>query len=254
MRIFAFAALAVAALLINGCKSDKYYQASAAEKAREYLLEKSPELTSGQVAYVKYNDPVFLVSDVLGDNTLGSTGKTSSMQKQICVAWQIPGADKIYMVCGVSDSMMIFWSPNRLVRKNFNKVAMPQDSALKAARNYVASYLCNSLSAREMNQVLYLFPEISETNFEVNFNPEGKFSDKALADIKAGMAKQKQYSLIWGDNERKVVLTGYTGNDLSSWQVLFAGVLDSKEVNDHTVRVVNTPENFNSVIDTEPRK
>ena len=57
---------ACAGLLLCGCRSGRYYQAEAAQAAREFLLANSPELEPDQVYFVKYTDPVLLVSHVLG--------------------------------------------------------------------------------------------------------------------------------------------------------------------------------------------
>ena len=67
--------LFAAVVLLCGCRSDRYYQACAADKAREYLLENAPELTPAQIAFVKYNDPILLTGDGLGTGATGTEKK-----------------------------------------------------------------------------------------------------------------------------------------------------------------------------------
>ena len=98
---------AVCAMLLCGCRSDRTYQNRAAERARSFLLENAPELTPQQVSFVKYNDPFFMTGD-------GLSGKSTGIM-QICVAWNIPDADTLYMVFGVSRERMDDWYPNRII-------------------------------------------------------------------------------------------------------------------------------------------
>ena len=93
--------LAVLSLLAAGCRSDQYHQSRAADKARAYLLEHAAELTPEEVYYVKFHDPVLLTGPIVG--TTGGNREEehlNSEQMQICVSWQIPGRDHVYMVYG----------------------------------------------------------------------------------------------------------------------------------------------------------
>ena len=58
---FLFFVSAAAAVLLCGCRSDRYYQARAAERARAYLLENAPELDPQQCSFVRYNDNEFIL-------------------------------------------------------------------------------------------------------------------------------------------------------------------------------------------------
>ncbi len=250
MRKLFYAAVAVlAALWGAGCHSAQYYQAEAAEKAREYLLEHAPELTTEEVAYVTYNNPVFLHNKILGDHSLGGEEHTASYQQEVDIVWQIPGRDELYLVVGECSENLFFWTPTRLVRKKFNKTSLGQESAAATARGYVTNYWSELLTTREINRVLYLFPELRETNLELNFDPEGKLSEEALKSVRAGYRKRHQVSLIWEGEKQKIVFSGYANDDLSGWNLLFAGLIPESELTEHTVRVINTPEEFNRPVD-----
>lgn len=246
--IGSFAALCgVLALLSAGCKSDQFYQSRAADDAREFLLEHAPELTADQVCYVRYNDPLLLVGEGVGDpNDLGPWQQSSSYIRQICVAWEIPGRDEIYMVCGFSEERMQYWSPNRLIRKKFHKSAQAQDPMLSQSREYLLHNLTDGLTTAEINLVRYTYPTLVESNFDVNFKTNLEENSDAVAAKKEMLTKNKQYSLIWELGDRRAVFTGYSTEELSGWNILFAGILTADEVKQHTLSVVKTPENFNT--------
>ena len=243
---------AALALWSAGCQSAQHYQAQAAEKAREYLLEHAPELTAEEVAYVKYNEPVFLYNQILGDHSLGKEETTSSYQQEVDITWQIPGRDELYLVVGESSENLFFWTPTRLIRKKFVNQPLGQLSALSQARSYVTNFWSEELSSREMNSVLYLFPEIRETNLELNFNPEGKFSDEALAKIRESVKKRHQISLVWRGDDREIVFSGYANDTISGWSLLFAGMIPETELTEHTIKVVCSPDEFNREITLAP--
>lgn len=247
-----FFALALAMILCS-CASDQYYQSCAADKARDFLLERSPELTAEQVEFVRYNDPKLLVGDVLGDHSLGGFEKTSSIQRQICVTWEIPGRRELYMVMGVSADNMAYWHPQRMIKKIFYNVGTGQEPALFGSRRYISDNLYNELSSEELNKVLYLFPTVAETNFELNFNSDGTKNPKELERARKSVAKQKQFSLIWKSPDRNIITSGYGLDDMSGWKLLFAGIFSDKEMNEHIVRELNEPDNFYRPIDlSEP--
>ena len=58
--------LILAAAVLCGCRSDAYYQNRAAERARKYLLEEAKGLSAEEKYYISFNDPVFLISPIIG--------------------------------------------------------------------------------------------------------------------------------------------------------------------------------------------
>jgi hypothetical protein len=246
-RIF-LSALPVFALLVLlcGCRSGRYYQAQAAEAAREFLLANAPELTVGQVYFVKYNDPVLLVSPVLGASGGGFNAEEETMtseQQQICVTWNIPGSRYLYMVFGVSDSRMYSWSPIRLIRKDFGQRPMPEDAAIAQCRTYAVNSLYHSLSSHDLNSIRFTFPTIIRTDFELNFNPDGSLSDEDIGKAKDGAAKLVQYTLAW-PNEKggSTVFCGIGGPDMLGWKINFAGFVGTEDLAKHTIAVMRTPD------------
>ena len=67
MRPFSGAAVLsalLAAVLLAGCRTEAQYEERAVARAREFLLENSPELSVEQRAFVRYNLPVLLVEGI----------------------------------------------------------------------------------------------------------------------------------------------------------------------------------------------
>lgn len=234
-------------LLFTGCRSDQFYHSRAADEARKFLLENSPELTAEQVCFVRYNDPVLLKGEALGDpEELGRWQTSKSYIRQICVAWEIPGRDDIYMVCGFSEERMQYWEPNRLIRKKIHQKAQAQDAMLASSRTYLLNNLTADLTTEEINRVRFTYPVLAETDFEVNFNTDLKMDAEKAAKSKAATEKFRQYSLLWTIGDRRVVFTGYSLPNLGGWRILFAGILPADEATKHTLHVVKEPENFNT--------
>ncbi|MCQ2379008.1 MAG: hypothetical protein MJ016_07390 [Victivallaceae bacterium] len=248
-RLAAVAVLAAFA----GCRSDQYYQSAAVDDAREFLLDNAPELTQEEVFYVRYNDPVFLKGEALGDpkNAMGSWEHTDSYLRQICVAWRIPTREELYMVCGFSEERMHFWKPNRLLRKKFVKEEKVQEKMLAAAQTCVRNRILGDLSTREYNHVRFDYPTLLRTDLDVNFNGNGILSDEEIAERKNLVAAMNQYSLVWGEDDRRIVVSGFADSSLSGWSPIFAAVLTAEELNSHTLEMIRTPENFKLPLEEE---
>ena len=244
--VLLFAVLAFAqSVLLSGCRSGRYYQAEAAQAAREFLLANAPELTVRQVYFVKYNDPVLLTAPVLGEVRGGSSEEetTNSEQQQICVTWNIPGSRYLYMVFGVSDSRMYSWSPIRLIRKDFSQKKMPEDAAITLCRAYAVNSLYHSLSARDLNTIRFTFPTIVRSDFELNFNVDGKLSPEDVQKAKQAAARQFQYTIVWpNENGSSTVFCGTGQLDMSGWHINFAGIAQADDLKAHTLGVVRTPD------------
>lgn len=234
-------------LALTGCRSDQFYHSRAADDAREFLLGNAPELTPEQICFVRYNDPILLKGEGLGDpEEMGSWEKTNGYIRQICVAWEIPEREAIYMVCGFSEERMQYWKPNRLIRKKFHRTAQAQDEMLKSARTYLLNNLAANLTTEEINRVRYTYPVLAETDLDVNFNTDLKMDADKVEKTKERMKKSRQYSLIWEIADRRVVFSGYSSPELTGWDILFAGILTPDEVAKHTLHVVKNPDDFNT--------
>lgn len=239
-------------VLLSGCRSDQYYQDRAATRAREYLLKHSPELTLDQIYFVTYNAPVFLVAPIF-DNTGGSRTQLSSDQQQICITWRIPGREYLYMVFGTSTQRMDDWRPNRLIRKRFVDLGVPLDAAMNAARDYALNYLLEEMSVAEYNLVRFTYPWVLETNFPLTADPEGNLSPDETAEALAKLEQETQLSLVWkfaGDDGSCMVFCGTGRPDLSGWKINFAGRFQKTALDEFTRRVLKTPDEANTPIET----
>ena len=222
--------LLAAVFTLCGCQSDRYYQARAAERAREFLIKNAPELNPDQVAYVKFNDPVLLTGE-------GLEGRERGIQ-QICVAWDIPGCQSLYMVFGASRARMDDWYPNRVIRKNFVSPGTAIDRAVEMCRQYAVTNFYEVLSKSDLNKIRLSNPEIVETGFEPRPDNEGI------------VPKTTQISLLWNISEhRYAVFCGYSPKaDLVNWQINFAAVMPDFEANFVRGRVLKTPADYNTPI------
>lgn len=241
---------AVSALLFCGCRSDRYNQNQAAEAARAFLLENAPELSASQVAYVKYNDPFLMTGEGLEGKSIGL--------KQICVTWDIPGTEKLYMVFGVSRERMDNWSPNRLIRKNYVKPSPEITAAIESSRKFAVTSFLDTLSKDDLNIIRLSNPEIVITDFALRStesinNPNdaslNKFDEEKKE--KTGYPPQAvQISLIWKISEHHyAVFCGIANNiSLAGWNINFAGIMKDYEVNTAIKKFLKKPDSYNTPI------
>ena len=237
-----FTLLIALTALVCGCRSGRYYQAEAAERARRYLLENAKELTPEQIYFIKFNDPVLLTAPVLGQEGGGfvtQDERMSSMQQQICVTWALPGASHYYLVFGVSDNRMFSWRPLRLIRRDFTGKVMPEDLAILQSRGFAVNSLYHSLSVPDLNRIRFTFPEIRHTSFELNFDANGKLPASEIQEAKARTSAMVQYSLLWKNTDSSyTVFCGVAMPDMKNWAINFAGNVSAKEAEKHTISVV----------------
>lgn len=237
---FPLLALLLLAGLFCGCQSDRYYQQRAVERAREFLLEEARELTPVEAARIRYEDPVLLTEKMIGFRAQ----HLDVGRQPIYITWRMPERDLDYLVFGVSTVRMDDWYPNRLIRKTFKHPVSMVPAAAGIARQYAVKNLQAQLSVEELNRVRLQHPWVLLTDFELNHNPKGDLDEKAR-QLAVERAKQStQYSLVWkGDdpNAPQVVFCGLSKPSLAGWQINFAGVLDAKEVQSRTVKVMHTP-------------
>lgn len=224
-----FAALLAAALLA-GCCTEAQYEERAVARAREFLLEHSPELSVEQQAFVRYNLPVLLIAGVFGGN-----GVAVSDVSQVCITWQIPGEEDAYLVFGASDGRLQSWYPNRLIRKTFSKVEKGQVAAITAARKYALDGLYYQLSRHEYNCVRFETPQIIRSRFILPLDPEGNASAEEIEARK----KLIQFSVVWSPagQENKVVISGLGKADAAGFTVYGGGVMTPEYLLKHTVAV-----------------
>ena len=231
-----------------GCRSEAYYQDRAVQRAREYLIDHAPELTTEQLYFVKYNRPLLLTGDILA---AAGPGTAPSQLKQICVTWRIPGQTNDFLVFGASSGSMQYWYPNRLIRKTFQKFSLPISSAMAQARAYAQNYLYDRLSVAEFNRVRFDFPYVLETKFEPVFNPSGTLDPEEVEALRTALETRTQLSLVWeiGDAGERAVFCGYGKGDLSGWTINFGGIMSGDEVGAATLNVLKTPDDAQTPIE-----
>lgn len=240
----AFSALLFLAVFC-GCRSDVYYQNRAVEDARKFLLAEAKELNLDQQEYIRYNDPVILHSNILGEMVHGKPDQLSNELRQICVTWQLPGKNGVYMVYGVSTGKMMDWKPERVLRRTFVKPVTPLKSAAVQAVQYAINNLSKDLSVRELNIIRFTAPSLCETNFDVAVKlPE---DPEKYADFVENHGKKLQLTLVWKVSALSAVyFCGFAMPNMGQWNIERAGIIPYQDIESRTLRTVLSPEQFNS--------
>ena len=254
-------------LVLCGCHSHLFYQESAVESARKYIFENARELTPEQYGFIRYTAPVLLTGDILGRNSANSVAKSikGNERMQICITWKVPELETVYMVYGVSGSMMRDWYPARLIRRRINTLDKKALAVLNTARNYAVNSLHSELSAAELNKIRFSHPEMVQSSFELSDNRAQLIKgDNGSGDKVIPMPWQKvvlkkdagdgeevkdensvQISLVWSlENGRKAVFCGVGKADLSAWDIKMGGVLSEKELKGAVVKVLKNSAGF----------
>ena len=240
-------------LLFCGCRSDRYYQSLAADRARAYLLENAPELNPQQISFVKYNDPVLLTGN-------GLSGRASGV-RQICVTWEIPGADKLYLVFGASRERMDDWTPKRLVRRNYVKPAAGISKTVALVRNTAVSSLRENISKEDLNIIRFSNPEIAITDFELRpenstDNPNDLKLNRFDSTKSVGKVKTQknittvQISLLWKiSDHRFAVFCGTSADEsLNNWKMNFYGIIGDYETNMACKKFLKMSKDYNTPV------
>lgn len=225
--------LMAAALLsaaVCGCRSDIYYQSLAVERARQFLLKEADDLDLEQQSYVRYSDPLLLHAPCIGSSGQSRNMTLKSELRQICVTWQIPGKDKLYMVFGVSTGRMADWDPNRLVKRAYPRKHPGISELSKMAIAYARNNLFEQLSAEEMNFIRFSPPYLLISKFEL---------ERVLTPEELEMP---QFSLVWKFPGKELVFCGIGNKAFGDWKIELAGFYTPQQVAMGTVKVVMTPE------------
>ncbi len=226
----AFLAALLAAVLLTGCCTEAQYEERAVARARDFLLENSPELSVEQRAFVRYNLPVLLIEGIFGGNEVAVSDVS-----QVCITWVIPGQKDAYLVFGASDGRLQTWYPNRLIRKTFRPYEKTLVKTVNIARKYVANGLYYQLSPHEFNCVRFENPQLIRSNFELPLDPEGNADEEEIAARKS----LTQFSLVWSPagQDKKVVISGLAKPDLAGFTVFGGGVMAAEYLQEHTLEV-----------------
>ncbi|MCF6176175.1 MAG: hypothetical protein L3J71_10455 [Victivallaceae bacterium] len=224
-------------ILMVSCQSDVYYKERAVNRAREYLLKNSKELSQVQREYIKYNKPVLLHKGIFSQYKPWITERY-----QVCVTWTVPGEEDAFLVFGTGNYHMRDWSPIRIIRKQFIEKDKQKISAMKAAVSYAMNNML-FLPDETRNYIRFSTPRFAMTNFALDkqglLNKTDAFgkakSAKLIAKEKATLKKQEQVSLIYttGNEAKKVVIIGVSGAGFSGWQPVTGFEVTEVELNLH---------------------
>ena len=78
-------------IFLVSCKSDDYYREQAVISARKYVLKNAKDLDVLQQEYIRFNKPVIMAENILGDYAKAKKSILSGETSQVCIAWVVPG-------------------------------------------------------------------------------------------------------------------------------------------------------------------
>lgn len=114
MRYF-YIILTLGVLAFSGCATN--YQLAVIREAREFALEKHPELSDDSIHCIKFYTPRLASSLVYSRD---GSGDSKQDIVQTCVIWDLPDQEgKTLMVVGYGERELHNWSPNRTIIKRF---------------------------------------------------------------------------------------------------------------------------------------
>ena len=222
--------------IMASCKSDAFYKERAVNRAREYLLENSLELSQIQREYIKFNKPVLLYENIYG--------QTTSLKDpfQISITWVVPGKKDALLVYGTSLYNMREWAPIRIIKKQFINKDGNKLAAMTAAVKYAMDNML-FMSDETRNHIRFTTPKFAITHFPLErlgllskIDAFGKAkSKKRLAKEQALLEKQEQVSLIYttDDEKTRVVILGVAGEGMSGWQPVTGIEASTAELKKH---------------------
>jgi hypothetical protein len=220
-------------VLLSGCRSDDYYKDAAVKKARTFLLEEEKGLTLMQREYIRYNKPVIMAQDILGEYPDAQSSALTSALSQVCIAWIVPGAKDAYIVYGTSGNRLLGWSPNRLIKKHYAKIDYKRISATTNAVDFAMNNFLY-LSVAQRNRIRFGIPKIIVTDFSVDYTDAGKNKPAKIKALKA----LTQKSFVWDSLKagHKVVVCGLGQPDLGEWSPFFGQEITDAELQKHILK------------------
>lgn len=205
-----------------GCQSNEYYHDQAVQKARSYLLEELEDMPFMDQEYIKFNRPFLLVEQI-------SSGYRTGMV-QVCICWMTPGNPDVYMVYGVSGVRMIDWSPQRIIRRNFNNPNKDYVKIAATAADDLLKALYPMLDAAAVNHIRFTMPGVWKCNIPLDSNPGSTLDETELKRAE----ELPRYVLAWqitqGGQQAWAYYGGTAKNDqLEGFKNYFSGVCSDAE-------------------------
>lgn len=208
------------ALLLAGCRTPEYYQDQAVQKAREYLLKKSPQLSFEDSSYIRFNKPSIVHTNILGGTDSLEASRITSDVNQIQIVWNIPGNDNFFAVWGVCSSTMRDFTPERIFVRKFNPQDTMRLNAVKRARAYIIGNLFSQLSVEDYNYLRFRDPEIFYSKFEL---------EKDIMPSKGDV----QTAMVWtlkSKPEAQLVVIGNCRKNLANFKPVSGSELAAADV------------------------
>ena len=108
----------ITAVLFSSCATN--YRLQMIRSAREFALERHPELSDSDIHAIKFTTPA------IKENTLYSrdgSNKNKNDIVQTVAVWDLPSQPgKSLMVVGFGQRRLHDWNPNRVIIKHFRKI------------------------------------------------------------------------------------------------------------------------------------
>jgi hypothetical protein len=234
MSIAAGLLFAGASIFLASCQSDDYYREQAVISARKYVLKNSKDLDVLQQEYIRFNKPVIMAENILGDYANQKKSIMGGETSQICIAWVVPGEKDAFVVFGTSDNRLFNWSPYRLIRKTYQTREFHRITAFDNAAKYAMNNMLY-LSTEQRNRVRFGVPQIVKTKFPLDFDPMGTRKPEEVAQLKA---LPLQISFAWESftKGRKIVVCGVGGAEFAGWIPIFGQEMEDGDLNRNSVQ------------------
>lgn len=229
------------ALTFAGCHTPDY-TGLAVDKAREYALEHLKGLDENQRHFIRFTQPE-LYSDLIFERSVVPQTDMDHVKfvkpshfpinpdldiMHHCFVWAPPGLDAKVVVVGDGERGLRFWSPFRVILKNFIPADVDYNTAKSAAVSFAVTTL-PQITRTEINRVRFSEPEVFYTKIPVEMQFAAEKEDLTpleayLADEKAKSEEEiilTQLSLVWkaDDAGSVIVVSGFSRfGSLNKWQ------------------------------------
>ncbi len=252
--------LFVLALAISfaGCSTPDY-TGRAVNEAREYALKHLKGLDENQRHFIRFTQPE-LYSDLIFARQVVPMSNMDHIKfvkpshfpidpnqdiMHHCFVWAPPGLDAKVVVVGDGERSLRFWSPFRVVLKNFIPADVDYNAAKSAAVNFAATTL-TGIPQSELNRVRFSEPDVFYTKLfvEMQFTP----GNENLTPLEAYLTEERekaereiiltQLSLVWkADNaDSLIAVTGFSRfGCLNGWQPHVARYISADELKKNTL-------------------
>ena len=257
IKLLLFSISALYLLFCSACGID--YRLNAVERAREYALKHTKDLSETDRNFIRYNDPA-IMSDLIFTGNVPDKEKLGTGPNRFdsyevqhnpnydymhtAFVWKLPKAGFSVLVDGAGERDLRGWDPDCVIYKKF----IPENTALSAAHIRAVTFLVNffpDLDFADINRARFSEPQVLPTSFLLE-NPAEQTREKQMEKwmdyIRTGTGIEKkpvQISLIWTSpvNGNKIIVCGTApGENLIGWSPKKALLLKPDELDAATVK------------------